>query len=934
MRPIARSSAGVLALVACSAPTPTAVRITLMFGESWGLDQTELVVLGESYVGPAAPEPLQPGRTIALVMDESRAGEALHVVVWGLSDDERAARGEVDVTPVGGETVDVTVDLMRLVCGDWCASASTRCAGDGVQTCRGEQGCTAWGDPAPCPAGAPFCSFGRCGSACLDECQPGDVRCDGPDAVQACGSADSDTCDDWLPAEPCGGGATCENGVCHDGPCEGECAAGDAACSGAGTLACGQYDTDDCLDWSPESPCPEADAWCSEGACMDAGCADACTASTCDGVVFHRCGQFDGDLCLDEMPAMSCESADPCTVGSCEAPMGCSYAKADCSALDGPCAAGACDGATGKCVAEPVYEGAECVDGDACTTGDVCAAGVCTGAPMVCDDPPDPDCFDPTTRRTYEATGECTDDDCVYGYTLADCAGSCVLGACNDCGDDTCGPGEDCAICPVDCPPPCCGNAICDGSETCADCSQDCGDCDSCADPGECGTAGLYGNTCACDAVCVTDLDCCADFCGECGTSVLLDDPMNCGGCGEFAEPDDPAFICPAPANATPGCSGGVCTWTCDTDFFECGEACCSGVSAPDPRESHVAAWSDDCMPAAGAQPCMIVWGGWVWGGTPFADGRRYFPDEGLWRSMTTGPAGRWHAPAVWTGSEMCVWGGNTSLGAVTESGGCYDPIADAWTATSLAGAPLGRGRHTAVWTGSEMCVWGGAVSDSTPIAAGGCYDPAGTSWSAIPTGGEPSARYDHAAAWSGAAMIVWGGRDSGTFLDYFGAGLNSGGRYDPVGGAWSSVSLAPQGGQFLPLAVWAGGGVSRMIVYAGLSGGCEDDGGRYDGGGDAWTTVLPVASGEEHNEGTAVWTGSEMILHGGWCAAPVNLTNAYDPVFDTWTAIPDSPLAGRTFHTAVWTGSTMIVWGGTDLVSEFGDGAIWDPVGGTWTPF
>ena len=35
-------------------------------------------------------------------------------------------------------------------------------------------------------------------------------------------------------------------------------------------------------------------------------------------------------------------------------------------------------------------------------------------------------------------------------------------------------------------------------------------------------------------------------------------------------------------------------------------------------------------------------------------------------------------------------------------------PCTDQWTATSTTNAPSGRDRHTAVWTGSEMIVWGG----------------------------------------------------------------------------------------------------------------------------------------------------------------------------------------------------------------------------------
>ena len=78
--------------------------------------------------------------------------------------------------------------------------------------------------------------------------------------------------------------------------------------------------------------------------------------------------------------------------------------------------------------------------------------------------------------------------------------------------------------------------------------------------------------------------------------------------------------------------------------------------------------------------------------------------------SLTNAPAARrWHT-AVWTGSEMIVWGGIGSNGSDLNTGGRYNPSTDSWTATSTASAPAARNRHTAVWTGSEMIVWGGYV--------------------------------------------------------------------------------------------------------------------------------------------------------------------------------------------------------------------------------
>src|SRR6516165_291305 len=54
-------------------------------------------------------------------------------------------------------------------------------------------------------------------------------------------------------------------------------------------------------------------------------------------------------------------------------------------------------------------------------------------------------------------------------------------------------------------------------------------------------------------------------------------------------------------------------------------------------------------------------------------------------------------------------------------SGGCVD---DTWTATSTTNAPSARTLHTAVWTGSEMIVWGGTDGQGNFLNTGGRYDP------------------------------------------------------------------------------------------------------------------------------------------------------------------------------------------------------------------
>ena len=59
----------------------------------------------------------------------------------------------------------------------------------------------------------------------------------------------------------------------------------------------------------------------------------------------------------------------------------------------------------------------------------------------------------------------------------------------------------------------------------------------------------------------------------------------------------------------------------------------------------------------------------------------------------------------------MIVWGGGADGPTYLNTGARYSPSTDSWTATSTTNAPDARTGHTAVWTGSEMIVWGGLMA-------------------------------------------------------------------------------------------------------------------------------------------------------------------------------------------------------------------------------
>src|SRR5206468_820348 len=91
----------------------------------------------------------------------------------------------------------------------------------------------------------------------------------------------------------------------------------------------------------------------------------------------------------------------------------------------------------------------------------------------------------------------------------------------------------------------------------------------------------------------------------------------------------------------------------------------------------------------------------------------------------------------IWTGSRMIIWGGSSSQVSVfLNTGGVYNPVTDAWSPTSSPGTLTGRVEHTALWTGSQMIVWGGRTnvagcsSESEFLDTGGRYDPVTDTWS------------------------------------------------------------------------------------------------------------------------------------------------------------------------------------------------------------
>ena len=361
-----------------------------------------------------------------------------------------------------------------------------------------------------------------------------------------------------------------------------------------------------------------------------------------------------------------------------------------------------------------------------------------------------------------------------------------------------------------------------------------------------------------------------------------------------------------------PMISGGTCiddTWT-------------ATAAPPDGRYGHTAVWT-------GSE--MIIWGGGEYFVYPYLfvrnTGARYNPSTDTWTAtnISNAPTGRVAHKAVWTGTEMIIWGGAEGLFSVTNTGGRYNPNSDSWTATSTINAPTARGGHVAVWTGSEMIVWGG----EGPLNTGGKYNPNTDSWTATSTTNAPAARWGPTAIWTGSEMVVWGG--TGDLTD-----LNTGARYNPSTNSWIATSTdnAPTS-RSQHAAVWTG---TEMIVWGGYdvdSAQYLNTGGKYNPTSNTWVATSTTNAPAGLAEHTAVWTGSLMIVWGGFDQVTVsNAGGRYNPATNSWMAVSttNGPTA-RSSHTAIWTGSEMIVWGGDGNSGFATTGGKYDPNIDNWIP-
>jgi hypothetical protein len=161
--------------------------------------------------------------------------------------------------------------------------------------------------------------------------------------------------------------------------------------------------------------------------------------------------------------------------------------------------------------------------------------------------------------------------------------------------------------------------------------------------------------------------------------------------------------------------------------------------------------------------------------------------------TMTLPPApidAREIGAAVWTGTEIIVWGGNDPRShASVDDGAAFNMATGTWR--MIAPAPIeARGFAHVAWTGTEMIVWGGLQRDGTVVggsynqtelADGAAYNPDTDTWRRLPEAPiDYYAGYSN-AVWTGDEVIVLGGGQG-----------NQAAAYNPATNQWRRLADVP----------------------------------------------------------------------------------------------------------------------------------------------
>ena len=301
------------------------------------------------------------------------------------------------------------------------------------------------------------------------------------------------------------------------------------------------------------------------------------------------------------------------------------------------------------------------------------------------------------------------------------------------------------------------------------------------------------------------------------------------------------------------------------------------------------------------------VWTGSEWlvfgghqGSAARQDAAAYSPATGRWRQLATNPTFAPAAMAVWTGSEVVVLN--------KADGWTYDVEADRWRDLPEQAPLTGKGSNDrlqfagAAWTGNRVVAVGYRLgSDGVSVDLGArTYDPVTGRWGRLRGASDPITATDASAivgtAWDGRAIQAW--RADG-----------SGWSFDPARSRWTHLPdlVVPRRTPETTTVIAGDGERTYALVATRRNGATVDDLWVFEAG--AWRKVPFELIGDfPAAEQEAVVAGDELVVW-GTSLRPL----AVDLHAGTFRALPQRALRGGFDGTALWTGHELLTVGGRD---------------------
>jgi N-acetylneuraminic acid mutarotase len=344
----------------------------------------------------------------------------------------------------------------------------------------------------------------------------------------------------------------------------------------------------------------------------------------------------------------------------------------------------------------------------------------------------------------------------------------------------------------------------------------------------------------------------------------------------------------------------------------------------------------------------------------------RYNPGTEVWAQHTNSLAPKQDVSAVWSGTELILWGTTgTKLGGGMRNEVYTMQVADIF------------GNPTTVIVGGQVVGYFGEI----PAAKCGVrFDPATGNWSPIRSDG-PWPTVGGFAAWCGDRLLMWVAPALSTTFAPVATVIPAELRaYHPASDSWSTVALPSSvSNRSHPSAVWTG---TELIVWGGwdmVATGPDkfvrapsNGGARYRPTTGQWVALSNANAPAARYRAASCWTGTEMLIWGGWTHGTFSTTNVttnmffgvttnyyyhetnhaclttggrYNPATGQWTAMQSTGAPGaRGDYSSVWVGDRWIIWGGNTAIQNVepawsltvaatNDGAAYIPGSNSWFP-